>query len=199
MKGPEFHIIREFIKIPEVFYSTETGKPFSYCISCEKYLLAEGVHYVIEKAVKQYQQFDTTDTIFEYAMCLECYDAIQESFSETSKNNIENYFRTNVDLLERRNQLLEDGELRIDRWISNCVVKGTSMRELTEFQIVCQCAGSDLLFTYLPFMIGNEAMDEVVQLLSTQTLGEIDGLYDNFFGLSPDLKSLLTDPRLLVV
>jgi hypothetical protein len=48
-------------------------------------------------------------------------------------------------------------------------------------------------------MIGDEALDEVVQLLSNKTLGEIDGLYDDFFGLSPELQGLLHDPRLVVV
>ncbi|MFQ5639050.1 MAG: hypothetical protein ACE5IR_13790 [bacterium] len=198
MKLPNLTIHHEYIKVPTIFQSIETGKPFSNCISCEKALLENGVQYVIEKAIKNYKQFNTTDTIFEYAMCLQCYDEIQKTFSDTSKRRIESYFQNNVDFVQRRERFLKNEDLRIDEWISTCVVKGTAARDLTEYQIVCQCDGELMLYTYMPFMIGSEAMDEVAQLLSTQTLGEIDGLYDDFFGLSPELRDLL-NPRLLVV
>jgi hypothetical protein len=199
MKLPNLTILREFVDIPKVFHSSETDKPFSHCVSCERFLLADNEQYVIEKAIKNYQKFNTSDTIFEYAMCMECYERIQKSLSDTSKQNIENYFNQNVDLVSRRDALVREGDLRAENWISSCVVKGTPVRDLNEYQVVCQCVGDKMLFTYLPFMIGGDAMDEVVQLLSNKTIGEIDGLYGDFFGLSPELSDLVNDPRFVIV
>ena len=199
MKLPDLPIIREYSEIPKVFYSTETGRPFSRCVSCEKHLLTTGEQYVIEKAIRNYQKFKTNDTIFEYAMCVDCYAKIQKSFSVSSKQAVENYFLQNVNFAQRRTRLLEEGNLRLDEWISHCIVKETPVQDLDEYQILCQCHGDKMLFTYLPFMIGGDATDEIVQLLSNETLGEIDGLRDDFFGLSPELQGLLNDPRFFVV
>ena len=194
MHLPELKNFFEFMPIPPVFYSSETGQPFSHCVACNRYLLEEGVQYVIEKAIKQYREYRTTDTIVEYAMCLKCYEDVAASFSETSRQNIENYFAARVDLVQRRHELLKDGRLNLDDWISSCVVKGTPVEELDEYQLVCQCDGGDLLFTYLPFLIGSAATEEVAQLLSAKTRGEIDGFYDRFFGPPPEIKRILDRP-----
>jgi hypothetical protein len=189
------HIIKEYIKIPKLFYSIETDKPFSNCISCDKYLLSPNSPYVIEKAIKQYPEYNTTDVIFEYAMCMDCYQSINESLSVESKTNIENYFSENVNLNERRISLLKNVELSINDWTSNCIIKGTSVSELTEYQIACQCDGEYLLFTHMPFIIGNLALDEMMHLLSNKTIDEINGFKDKFFSPDPDLQKLFDEPK----
>jgi len=192
-------IVNEYIKIPPLFYSTDTDKPFTNCISCEKDLLKPQSPYVIEKAIKQYPEYNATDVIFEYAMCMECYQNINESLSTESKTNIENYFTENVDLGERRKSLLKNEELSISDWTSNCIIKGTHVTELTEYQIACQCDGEYLLFTHMPFIIGNIALDEMTQLLSNQTVGEIGGFYDKFFSPDPDIKKLFDEPKFILI
>lgn len=199
MDKEKTHIIKEFIEIPKLFYSTDTDKPFSNCMSCDKYLLHSHTPYVIEKAVKQYLEYNTTDIIFEYAMCMDCYQDIHESMSSDSKSNIEHYFSENVDLNMRRKSLLENEELLIDNWTSNCIIKGTPIKELNEYQIACQCDGEYLLFTNMPFIIGNIALDEMMQLLSNQTIGEIRGFYDRFFSPDPDIKKLFDEPKFVLL
>lgn len=199
MDKDKTQIIKEFIEIPKLFYSTDKEKPFSNCISCDKYLLQSHTPYVIEKAVKQYPEYNTTDVIFEYAMCMECYLEIHESMSLDSKSNIEQYFLENVDLNKRRKSLLENEELLIDNWTSNCIIKGTPVKELNEYQIACQCDGEYLLFTNMPFIIGNLALDEMMQLLSNQTIGEIRGFYDKFFSPDPDIKKLFDEPKFVLL
>ena len=108
MDSEKTHIVKEYIKIPNLFYSTDTEMPFSNCISCDKYLLQPQSPYVIEKAIKQYPDYNTTDVIFEYAMCMDCYQNINESLSVESKASIEQYFSENVDLNERRKLLLKN-------------------------------------------------------------------------------------------
>ena len=193
MKLPQLFKIDKYIKIPKVFYADSTGKPFERCLVCNKYLLKNGVQYVIEKVIKNYKKYNTYDTIFEYAMCIDCSEKKGQSFSEISMRNIFEYFIKNINLIKRRTELLKDGELDINKWISKCIIKGTPVNELSEYQIACQCDGNDLLFTYLPYMISSEAIDEIVELLSAKTLGEIEGFRDKFFDYPPELKPLFKD------
>jgi len=199
MDSEKTHIVKEFIEIPKLFYSTVTEKPFSNCISCDNYLLQPQSPYVIEKAIKQNLEYNTTDVIFEYAMCMECYQNINESISLESKTKMEQYFSENVDLNDRRKSLLKNEELSIKDWTSNCIIKGTHISELTEYQIACQCDGEYLLFTNMPFIIGNLALDEMMQLLSNQTIGEIRGFYDKFFSPDPDIKKLFDEPKFVLL
>ena len=192
-------IINEYIKIPKKFYSTETDLPFTNCVSCDKYLLQPNSPYVIEKAVKQYPDYNTTDVIFEYAMCMDCYQNLHNTMSLESKSNIEKYFNANVDLKERRTNLIKAKELSIEDWTSNCIIKGTHVSELTEYQIACQCDGEYLLFTNMPFLIGNAAMDEMMNLLSNKTIGEINGFRDKFFSPDPDLRKLFDEPKFVFI
>ena len=199
MDSEKPQIIKEYIKIPKQFYSTETDLPFTNCISCDKYLLQPNSPYVIEKAVKQYRDYNTSDVIFEYAMCMDCYQNIHNAMSLESKANIEKYFSEHVNLSDRRTNLIETKELSIEDWASNCIIKGTHISELTEYQIACQCDGEYLLFTNMPFLIGNTAMDEMMNLLSNKTIGEINGFKDKFFSPDPDLRELFDEPKFVFI
>jgi hypothetical protein len=199
MDSEKPQIIKEYIKIPKQFYSTATDLPFTNCISCDKYLLQPNSPYVIEKAVKQYPDYNTTDVIFEYAMCMDCYQNIHNTMSLESKSNIEKYFNEHVDLNNRRTNLLKSGELSTLAWTSSCIIKGTHISELTEYQIACQCDGEYLLFTNMPFLIGNTAMNEMMDLLSNKTIGEINGFKDKFFSPDPDLRKLFDEPKFIFI
>ena len=71
------------------------GEPFRVCLECEVNLVASGDPYVIEKAFRVYPGFGTTDTIFEYALCLPCMERLYESYSKESRRAIEQYFYAN--------------------------------------------------------------------------------------------------------
>lgn len=199
MKLPPLKEIYQYIEIPRVFYSDATGKPFSHCIDCEKYLLADGVQYFIEKAIKNYSDYQTSDTIIEYAMCIDCYARVFNSFSDTSKKNLEKYFTSHVDIFERRMALLKNRDLNVDNWIANCVIKNKPANELSEYQIVCQCDGKDLLFTYSPFMVSDLAIEEMMELLSNKTLGEIEDFMDDFFSYPPEVRDILKGSPVFVL
>ncbi len=179
---------KEKMKIPSIFYSDKSSKPFGHCILCDRYLLEKGTLYVIEKAIRRYEKFDTTDTIFEYAMCLDCYAEMWKSFSDSSKVKMQDYFDRNIDLDSQRKKLLEKESLKVDDLLSRCFINGTSVKEVSQYQICCQCDGSEILFGSLPLMISGEAADEIANLLSNQTLGEIGGFMDEFFSWPPELK-----------
>ncbi len=189
----------EHREIPSVFYSDRDDKPFTHCISCDKYLLENGTLYVIEKAIKKYEKFKTTDTIFEYAMCLNCYHKVWESFSTASKTKMQDYFIRNASFDAKRKTLSETSVLNIEDWLSRCIIKGTSVGEVSEYQICCQCDGKNILFGHSLFMISGEAVDEIANLLSNKTLGEIDGFVGEFFPWPSGLKKSLRDRPVFVM
>ena len=189
-KNPKAIYSSNYTDIPEIFYSSNTNQPIQNCISCNKYLLIQGSTYVIEKAIKQYKKVNTSDVIFEYAMCTSCYEKVRKSFSLESQQRIQTYFTSHVHFDKRRESLLQKDSLLIDEWISSCIVKGTDKKELEEFQIAGQFDGAYLLYHDLPFIIGLQAMDEMAQLLSNKTLDEINGFYKQFFGPPPEIEEI---------
>ncbi|MCB0283401.1 MAG: hypothetical protein KDF60_12535 [Calditrichaeota bacterium] len=190
------------IDIPKQFYSDAVNRLFSNCLNCNRFLLEENTEYIIEKAVRRYNDYDTNDTIFEYAICMKCHSEIISVYSESSLKSIQNYFQTNVNFQERQriiNEKIEQGKLDIQDYTSRCLIKGTPINKLNEYQIGCQCIGNKMLANNMPFLIGNEAMDELSQLLSNQTIGEMNRFIDEFLGLPPDLRKLLKDSGVLIL
>lgn len=187
----EKNILERRIRIPQIFYSELTGEQLRQCIHCEKNL--KNAHYLIEKAVRKYTSFQTTDTVFEYAICMECQQILQRSFSAESLKNIQSYFEARVDFDKRRIELQKRPKAGFEEWISNCLVFNTPIEECQEFQLVCECVGSELILRDMPYMISGMASDEILGLLSNATLDEMNRFRDRFLGPSPELKDLLKD------
>jgi hypothetical protein len=179
------------IVLPSDFYSSETGKPFTRCNVCDVNLLIPGTRYVIEKAITHNKEYHTTDTIFEYALCYNCYREILGTMSETSLKNIQSYFLDHTEHVQRRLMQFIQGKANVEELIGACAIKGTAREQLSEYQIACHCNGRNLDSTYPPLMIGHEAMDEIMLLLSDKTLGEIDGFYNDIIKIPPEFKDIL--------
>jgi hypothetical protein len=175
-------------QIPRIFHSEATGELFNSCINCDRYLLDGGVPYVIEKAIKRYPDFNTQDTIFEHAMCLRCQMELRKELSRESLARIDKYFITNADPFQRYEKLSREHDRNLDAWLEHCIIKGTTIDEESEYQIYCQCDGKEIVYSLMPFMIGGKALDEIMNLLSSKTLGEIDRLMGELFDLPPELK-----------
>ena len=178
----------QYIDLPSEFYSDASGTPFQRCLGCDLYLLEEGTRYFIEKARRRYPAFAFEDTVFEYAMCIECLEKLHSVMSEESLQRVQAYFAQSVNLESRSIALLNQDPPSLEPWISSCIVKGTSIKDMTEYQIFGLFEGNRLVFNLLPYAIGGEAIDEVGELLSNKTLGEIDGFMDEYFGLPPELR-----------
>jgi hypothetical protein len=191
--------IYEFIPVPKLLHSEETGAPFERCLKCGRFLLSDGEQYVIEKAFRNHPASGLRTTIFEYAMCFRCMLEVHDGFSDESTARINAYFDRNVDLQARRDRLIVESGLDPDPWFSTCVVKGTPLDGETEFQVCAQCDGGDMLFTGLPFAIGGTAMEELAELLSKKTRGEIEGYMEEFFGPPGAWRDLWKDRKLVIV
>ncbi len=181
----------ESAEIPDRFFSDATDKLFSHCIQCERDLLASDAEYVIEKAIRHYKSFNTDDTIFEHAMCIDCQVKMRESLSEISKKRIDAFLESRVNLFRRRMQLMDAHGPNTDEWLSQCIVNGVPVDDEEEYQIYCHCKGDKMLFSLMPFMISGTALDEIQELLSPETRDEIDRFMGELFGLPPELQPLL--------
>ncbi len=190
------------VDIPKSFYSDETNAPFAKCLNCGRDLQEGQTQYIIEKAIKRYKDYSSTDTIFEYAICMDCHQKFMSVYSQESLANIQTYFLENARFDHKRHHLIEklqDGVFEVDEWLSHCIIKGTPVSEMTEYQIGAQCVGDKMAALQMPFLIGNEALDEIMQLLSNKTIDGMNGFIDEFFGLPPDLKKLLKDTGVFVL
>ncbi|MBT1705019.1 hypothetical protein [Chryseosolibacter indicus] len=198
MEVPEFETTNNFIRIPKTFRNSETGKLFSNCLVCEKYLLNEGTPYVIEKAVKQHHEVKVKEVIFEYAMCMECVVVMNNALSNESRERIQNYFAENTNLEYRSEELLKHKSLRTNRWVSHCLIKKTPISKSPEYQLVAQCDGKYMVFTAMPFALSMEAMGEISSLLSAKSLGEMDDFIGRYFTGPPEVSEILKKRLILV-
>lgn len=191
MQPQDFSSLKEYIPVPAIFHSFTTGKPFDRCISCEKNLLENGTQYVIEKAFRQYPDYGVSDVIYEYAMCVSCTGVMQNTLSRKSLSIINKYLESRVNLAERRKNLLSKSGMDTDAWLSHCLISGKPVTRLAEYQIYGHCDGSDLLFTYLPYMISSDALEGLNDLISSETRDILNNFIDTHFGLPPEYRELI--------
>lgn len=197
-------VSRQFIKqeyggIPELFYSHSTKAPFEHCISCDRALQAPNTQYLVEKAFRNYPEFETTDVIFEYAMCLNCADQMRKELSLSSLSRIQEFFENRVNFHLRRDQLMQSDSLNAPAWLKNCLITGEAQPSLEEYQIYGHFVDNRCVYSFLPYMISGSAVDEITNLLSEKTLGEIDRFIDENFGLPPELKKPIRDNPIIFV
>ncbi|MDX1628129.1 MAG: hypothetical protein R3345_05485 [Fulvivirga sp.] len=186
------------IQIPEIFYSYDTGSPFEHCIDCHVNLRDGQTEYFIEKAVKTYKGYSAEDVIFEYAICLACAERVRKQMSEASMQSIQDYFASEVNIIDRMH-LMQANPENPDAWMSQCLIKGTPTDELEEYQIYAHCKGDKLITTQMPYMISGQALDEIANLLSNETLDELDNFMNQHFGPPPELMEPLPSGRKVIL
>jgi hypothetical protein len=190
-------MIPRHIQIPKPFHSEVTGKLFETCIHCNRHLLDSNLHYVIEKVIKYYDEMKTTDTIFEYAVCLNCYQELRKSLSNESIQRLGTYLQNHVNLEARRQKFIENEDLDVSHWIGHCIIMDKPIQKCREYQIMCECVGDRMLFTLMPYMICDDAIEEMSELLSEKTQGFFDDFRKRFLGPPPEVSELLKSSRVL--
>ncbi len=190
------------IPIPPAFRQKFNGKAFSHCLVCEKELVASGSHYLIEKAIRRYKDFNSEDVVFEYAICTDCHQQMLVHYSEESLAAMRAFFAEHVDFRLRQETMREMAEKEAfdtRDWIRNCLVRGTPVENLDEYQMGCECIGDRMIISSMPYIIGGPAIDELTMQLSNETIDQMRGLMDKFLGLPPDLRKLLNDSGILIL
>ena len=194
MQNQEFKI-----EIPEKFYSDAEGKPFEYCQVCGKFLLDEGTSYVVEKAFKNYEGYDFSTTLFEYAICTDCHTEVQKSMSKESMRNLQQYYMRII--AEKGNKPIEINleDFELDDWISKCFFTDDSVNNMQEYQVVAQFNGSKMVMNMPPMVVGEAAMEQMAGLLSNETIDEMNGFKKKFLGPDPELEEILSGKKLILI
>ena len=184
-------------EIPPIFYNSETGAPFERCLVCDEYLLSDA-DYIIEKAFVYYPSTGTTDLIWEFAICMDCMDKVMNEYSKESHQAMNEYFMDNMNLA-RQYSLAGNHNFDPDEWIKECIITGKSQEDCHQFQLCLQCTGELAVFDRTPFMISDEAMDTVTQLLSNPTMDAMNKFRDKHFPPPEDLSPLLRDRDFVLI
>ncbi len=179
--------------IPREFFSFETDAPFERCIECNKYLLDEGTEYLVEKAIKNYEGYKAQDVIFDFAICMDCMHERSKEISQESALKIAEYFEKNIDPEKR----LILHERNSESALGKCMIKGTDINACSEYQICGYFKGRKMSEHNPPYLISGEVMEELMPLLSEQTIDEMNGFFNKHF--SPDPSFFEPTPKLIFV
>ena len=114
---------------------------------------------------------------------------IRNSFSKESKSKIDEYFLENANRIKSIN----DGKIGLD----TCLLSGKRVDELKEYQIYAHCIGQRLDTQIQPYLISAEAQDEIMNLISNETLDILNGFFDKHF--SPDPALIKPVPRPVLI
>lgn len=184
--------------IPQIFLPHKSDQPFSNCINCQSNLLDENTEYVIEKAIRQYREYQTYDVVFEYAMCMSCAQLMRRELSRESLEQVEQFMHKS-NLLKSRQTLINQNDWNIDHWLSHCAVSGLAMESQEEYQLFAHCRGGQLVFSAMPYMISGIVAEAMSELLSAKTRDELNRFVDDNFGIPPELKKPITDKPILLL
>jgi hypothetical protein len=113
--------------------------------------------------------------------------------------NIQNFFKEHVDFEKRSQTLIQKNQFNLDEWIGNCLIDKTPVNSCEEYQLYCECRGDKMLYTLMPYMISGPVLDQIMGLLSDQTLDFLDGFKDDVLGPSPEFEELLNPRRVLLL
>lgn len=188
-----------FVEIPKIFMSDLTGAPIQECISCNCNLTEPGKDYLIEKAIKPYKGFKAYSTIFEYAICMPCANDMQNKISKESRKKIDAYFQKNIEMAVRKADLRREADQSVEKWLERCVINGMYVEEISECQIYAHCQGEHLVMHDFPYMVSGPALDEVVDLLSNQTLDDLENFKNNYVDGPSEFQDLLkSGPKVFI-
>ena len=186
---------QELIEIPKSLYSYIDDKPFTNCIECNKYLLDRDTEYLIERINRNYPEYGASETIFDYALCMNCALKLHSQMSKESQETLQNYFLNNVDLHAR--QTLTQNIHSIGETYSNCLVSGKAMDDCKEYQVCAHCKGDKLFMGNPPYMLSGEILEEIMGLLSNKTQDIMNGFYNKHRTPTPGIYE--PDPKLILV
>ena len=176
--------------IPEDFHSDLDQKIFCNCTFCGNNLLTGEISYMIEKSFKVNPNNKKRNTVFEYAICMDCNTRKMEAMSAESVSNIKQYMADNF-LLEEVNDDVKDSS---DPF-SKCLVTGKPIEELEEYNIVGHFIGDKMVLGQFPVLISPSIGEEIQELLSQKTKDEFDDFMNTITNVPPELKALFKTKR----
>ncbi len=187
-------------EIPETFFNSDTGKPFTHCMICECDLMEETQPYSVERAFRHYPDLKLDNVVFEYALCAKCTSDTEKEISRETMGAIMTYFSQHFNYAARPSWNPNDEEHPFDcnEWIKNCAIKNLSKDDLFEYSLYARCIGNRIIPEVVPYMISGAAQDDLIELFSNKSLGFLDDFTDKHFSGPPELKELFKGKPILV-
>ena len=170
--------------IPSRFYSEDTHEPFAECVSCKSTL--ESKRYFVEKAYKKYPTQNIHDVIFEYAICEDCAQQKNSELSTESKENIVQFFEEHTN---------KEGVSLSDIQNNKCLVSMNNLEDCDEYVIYGYFEGGKMLEGPFPYGLSGIVLDQITDLLSEQTIGEMDDFIGDFFSGPPEFQEILREKK----
>ena len=178
------------IDIPKEFYPFESEAPFKECMVCGIDLGQGTTDYFVEKAVKNNIEYQVKDVVFEYAICSSCAQNMQKSISQESQQNMQAFFTDHQGFMDKIQAYQQgEGELITDL-ISKCSLSGVPTDRMTEYMMFGHFRGDKMIASTMPYIIGGKAMDELSDLMSNETLDEMNNFKNQYFGGPAELEDM---------
>ncbi|GAB4282783.1 MAG: hypothetical protein Kow0068_07480 [Marinilabiliales bacterium] len=179
-------------EIPDIFKSYLSGRKFEICLNCEKELLKEGTHYMIEKA------FYNGQLEFEHAICFDCAQEMRSYMSEESLKNISLFMAENFNETERMMRLFEQSpEPDVNLWLEKCAITGSKIEELQEYQIYAHCHADKIVYSALPFVVSGKIIEKMSEKLSKVTKDELDRYMNKHFNIPPEWMEIIKNKKVI--
>ncbi len=191
--------MEHFIDIPKDFYSDGDGKPFENCLVCGKDLLNSETSYVVEKVMKNYEEYDFSSTVYEFAICSDCHMEQQNKMSKESVANMQSYYQSKVADAGKQSIAIDLRNFDLKTWLSKCFFTDKPITEMKEYQIVAQFKGNKMLMNMPPMVIGEDIINDMADLLSDKTIDEMNGFKEQFLGPPPEFEEFIYGRKLILI
>lgn len=175
--------------IPEEFYSSKTHQPHNECSICGN-LLNRGM-YFIEKAYQRTHDKTEFQLTFEYAICEDCKKDMMVSISKESFQNIQKFAMEMGDVFDFGG--IDNDEINKDYLMTHCMATGKSIDELDEYHLLGIFSGDKMM--QFPMLYGDSFIEEYSELLSEETKGFFDDLFNDITIIPPALAKILDDEK----
>lgn len=173
------------------FLKSDTQTPFDTCLVCHKNVIDSGEDYFIERIMRKVPEFGIKETLFEYAMCMDCAGNMKGEMSKDSMERIETFFKERV--------MSIDPFERLENPMEKCLLTGKAIDDSLEFSYHAHCRGNQMIESIFPYAVSDEAMDQISELLSKETLDELDDFKGKYFNGPPEIAELINPKRLLPI
>jgi hypothetical protein len=173
----------------QIFYNSETNRPFDQCLVCSKALTDPSEAYFVEKIFRRSFAYDTEpELLFEYAVCENCTATLRNELSKSSLKAIEQFFQNTLTALPS----MEEKDK-----LSQCLITRKPIAKCESYSFHARFVGPFLQESVYPYAISDEAVEAISALLSKETLDVLDNFKGRYFSGPPELADLINPKRLL--
>ena len=175
------------MKIPEKFHNSLSEKNFIECSICKADLSHPNTEYLIEKAYKRFAGNLGEELLFEVAVCFDCASHMRGELSKESLANIQEFF-AKKSMEQKLANATPDPSVLLDQ----CLLSGKDLDSMKEYQIYAHCRGGELADPHSYYMLSDDIIENIQELLSDHTRDQLQKFSDDNVGMPPELRKLFS-------